>query len=75
MAEKIVQTAGRKALGEFAPEFAHLFLNFYCQIPFTIQVKIILFPSTVRNMIIMHRSIVLKAVQSLWILFLSIKSR
>lgn len=23
MAEKIVQTAGRKALGEFAPEFAH----------------------------------------------------
>lgn len=23
MAEKIVQTAGRRALGEFAPEFAH----------------------------------------------------
>lgn len=23
MAERIVQTAGRKALGEFAPEFAH----------------------------------------------------
>ena len=23
MAEKIVQTAGRDALGEFAPEFAH----------------------------------------------------
>lgn len=23
MAEKIVQTTGRKALGEFAPEFAH----------------------------------------------------
>lgn len=23
MAEKIVQTAGRKSLGEFAPEFAH----------------------------------------------------
>jgi len=23
MAEKIVQTAGRKALGEFAPDFAH----------------------------------------------------
>ena len=23
MAEKIVQTAGRKALGEFAPAFAH----------------------------------------------------
>ena len=23
MSEKIVQTAGRKALGEFAPEFAH----------------------------------------------------
>ena len=23
MAEKIVQTAGRNALGEFAPEFAH----------------------------------------------------
>ena len=24
MAEKIVQTAGREQLGEFAPEFAHL---------------------------------------------------
>jgi len=23
MSEKIVQTAGRKALGDFAPEFAH----------------------------------------------------
>ena len=23
MAEKIVQTAGREALGDFAPEFAH----------------------------------------------------
>ncbi len=23
MAEKIIQTAGRKQLGEFAPEFAH----------------------------------------------------
>ena len=24
MSEKIVQTAGRNALGEFAPEFAHV---------------------------------------------------
>ena len=25
MAERIVQTAGRQQLGEFAPEFAHLY--------------------------------------------------
>ena len=35
MAEKIVQTAGRSQLGEFAPEFAHfnddvLFCGFLC---------------------------------------------
>jgi 4-carboxymuconolactone decarboxylase len=27
MSEKIVQTAGRNALGEFAPEFAHYMIH------------------------------------------------
>ena len=38
MAEKIVQTAGRDALGEFAPEFAHYNDDYYMLVRDTFRV-------------------------------------